>query len=254
MAEKKPEKNQEDKESVRQSQAHVDDHGNRTHLPKDFDRKKWSVCKVCNTTFRINRTKRGIYPKYCSAACRSQSTRLRKIAEENYLKAEIEALQRGETQADVKVASAHERAARMREGLALTDGTDPDTEAMLLARESKAKSLLERVRTAKPFSPEEAQRMQAGIADLVEEQIMMGHRVVMGTLSWSPVQARVFAAMLDKCVPNLSASYTKSEQTRINVEEMPRAQLEKIAAEALRTIDAEPVSPAEAEDKEVNDP
>ena len=95
--------------------------------------------------------------------------------------------------------------------------------------------------------------MQSAIAELVEDQILEAHKVVMGSLVWSPVQARVFNDLMKKCVPDLSASYAKTENTNINLSEMSRDELERIVMAANRTIDAAPIPPSEAEEKEVNE-
>lgn len=223
----------------------------RVHAPPGHSKSEYRTCQVCSAAFRVAKKHTSRHYRYCSHACRTQATRLRRIAEENYLKREMEALAEGKTQAEASSIGIKERRKRIREGVALDGGAAAadDYDALALARESKAKSLLERVRSAEPFTPAEAARMQSGIAALVEDQIMQGHRVVMGTLQWSPTQARVFKVFVDKCIPDLSANFTKSENTNINISEMSREQLEAIAAESMKTIEASP-TPDELIDKE----
>ena len=56
------------------------------------------------------------------------------------------------------------------------------------------------------------------------------HRVVMGELEWSPTQARVFAILLDKCFPDLSASFVQEERAGSDLCVMSRRDLEALAS------------------------
>lgn len=62
--------------------------------------------------------------------------------------------------------------------------------------------------------------------------IAEAHRVVMGEIEWTPTQARVFSNLIDKVVPDLSASYALHEHVPREMSEMSRAELEAIAAGA----------------------
>ena len=64
----------------------------------------------------------------------------------------------------------------------------------------------------------------------VRAQIPCAHRVVMGELEWSPTQARVFATLLDKCLPDLSASFVQDERAPSDLCVMSRRDLEALAA------------------------
>ena len=57
------------------------------------------------------------------------------------------------------------------------------------------------------------------------------HQVVMGEVEWSPTQARVFAKLLDKCVPDLSTSFAESESRNEDFECMTREELEALAVD-----------------------
>lgn len=211
----------------------TDAYGKRVHAPPAAEDRKFATCHVCNATFRLPKTYRR-KPKYCSHACRTDAYRIRKEAREAFLAAELAALEKGETTAHRPPAETpKERAEKIRGLMSMKGGEDP-SHFNRLERDSRAKSLLERVHTAKPFNPDEASRMQSAIAELVQDQIIQAHRVVMGTHAWSPVQARVFSTMLDKCVPNLSASYTKTDNLSVSLSDMSREDLEKIVAEAHR--------------------
>ena len=53
----------------------------------------------------------------------------------------------------------------------------------------------------------------------------------MGEVDWSPTQARVFAKLLDKCVPDLSTSFAESESRNEDFECMTREELEALAVD-----------------------
>ena len=69
----------------------------------------------------------------------------------------------------------------------------------------------------------------------------------MGKLEWSPTQARVFATMLNKVMPDLTAQFVQHEH---NIQESPdkmsREQLEAIASGVNNIIDGE-VAPGDDE-------
>jgi hypothetical protein len=50
----------------------------------------------------------------------------------------------------------------------------------------------------------------------------------MGEVEWSPTQARLFATLLDKCLPDLSASFLEDEQGHDDV--CPVSRHEALAA------------------------
>ena len=52
-----------------------------------------------------------------------------------------------------------------------------------------------------PLTPAQSAKVRAYVFGMLRAQIPCAHRVVMGELEWSPTQARVFATLLDKCLP-----------------------------------------------------
>lgn len=80
------------------------------------------------------------------------------------------------------------------------------------------------------LSPGQVAHLRAKIASQVREQIELAHKVVLGEIEWSPTQARVFSTMLNKVVPDLSASFHQHEHRVAGIREMSRADLERIAA------------------------
>ena len=96
----------------------------------------------------------------------------------------------------------------------------------------------------KKLTPAQVGRLRADIYSKVSEQVSEAHKVVMGTHNdgWNPTQARVFATMLNKVVPDLTAQFVQHEH---NIQEAPekmsREQLEAIAMGVNNIIDAEAV-------------
>jgi hypothetical protein len=52
----------------------------------------------------------------------------------------------------------------------------------------------------------------------------------MGEVQWTPTQARVFAALMHKCIPDLSASFVQNERSDREITMLTREELEAIAA------------------------
>ena len=82
--------------------------------------------------------------------------------------------------------------------------------------------------------------MRSGLFRRVESQLDEAHKVVMGKQDWSPTQARVFATMLNKVMPDLTAAFVQHEHNIQDApEKMTHDQLEAIASGVGSIIDAE---------------
>ncbi|TPE47170.1 hypothetical protein [Amaricoccus solimangrovi] len=57
------------------------------------------------------------------------------------------------------------------------------------------------------LTPAQRARLRAHVLGLLRAQIPLAHRVVMGEVQWTPTQSRLFAALLDKCVPELPPNF-----------------------------------------------
>lgn len=95
------------------------------------------------------------------------------------------------------------------------------------------------------LTPAQSASIRGQIAGLMNEQIGHANEVVLGLREWGPTQARVFSTMLNKIVPDLSASYHSHEHAVKDVIDMSRDELERIAA-GIDAIEAE-VVPDEAD-------
>lgn len=82
----------------------------------------------------------------------------------------------------------------------------------------------------KLLSPQHVARMRASVFKRVQNQIDEAHAVVMGQKDWTPTQARVFATMLNKVMPDLTAQFVQHEHaTKSDMRELSREDLERIA-------------------------
>ena len=98
-----------------------------------------------------------------------------------------------------------------------------------------------------PLTPYESSRLRSHIFQCVAEQIELAHAFVMsrpldptapegepGSLppKLNPQQVRVFTALLNKVVPDLSHTFTQSADDKRDLHELTREELERIVAEA----------------------
>lgn len=91
------------------------------------------------------------------------------------------------------------------------------------------------------LSPGQVAHLRGRLGSMVREHLELANLVVRGELEWSPTQARIFATLINKVVPDLSASFHAHEHKHQGVREMSRADLERIARglDDLQTIEAE---------------
>jgi hypothetical protein len=82
-----------------------------------------------------------------------------------------------------------------------------------------------------PLTPGQSAKVRSYVVGLLRVQIPCAHQVVMGEVDWSPTQARIFTKLLDKCVPDLSASFVESESRNEDFACMTREELEALAAD-----------------------
>lgn len=80
------------------------------------------------------------------------------------------------------------------------------------------------------LTPMQSSQIRGQIASFVRNQIEIANNVVIGAVDWNPTQARVFGMLLNKVVPDLSASYVQHEHNNKDVIDMSRDELERIAA------------------------
>ena len=76
-----------------------------------------------------------------------------------------------------------------------------------------------------PLTPAQSAKVRAYVFGLLRAQAPLAHRVVRGEAEWSLTQARVFATLLDKCLPDLCASIVKHERRDDDLVVMSREDL-----------------------------
>ena len=89
------------------------------------------------------------------------------------------------------------------------------------------------------LSPHQVANLRGQIARNMQNHITLADEVVKGHREWTPTQARVFSNLLNKVIPDLSASYHQHEHNHKNITEMSREELELIASGVDGIIDAE---------------
>lgn len=188
-------------------------------------------CSVCGVLFE-----RATARTACSPACRAEEKRLYWLRGRLALRSRRkEDPERDEKVLNDQVRRQRECRARQRERMALEDERDrhiPPLDAMA------------KLTTRVYLPPATAARLRARIANYVEAQLPLAKEVIDGTRTWNPTQARVFSLMLNKVLPDLSASYIQQETIDRPVAEMSREELERIAsgsliAELAQTIEGE---------------
>ena len=80
------------------------------------------------------------------------------------------------------------------------------------------------------LSPKRVSDMRGKIASKVTQHLEIADRVVKGEVEWTPTQARVFATLINKVIPDLTASFNQHEHHHKNITEMSRDELERIAS------------------------
>ncbi|WP_138465340.1 hypothetical protein [Poseidonocella sp. HB161398] len=206
-------------------------------------------CKVCKTTFR---DKHQSTVRFCSRACRSR-TLTREYAIETGTLAEFEerqAAREAKRQKTVEEAAARasgappkrtrfhrKRMARAREA-ELADPETAASEASLttaVASATAAPPASETPAGTTPFTHEQVNALRAGLITEVEQHLADAHEVIRGTRVWTSTQVRLFGKLIDKVLPNLSAS----EHLHHQPEDRPLADLSREELEAIISAEDE---------------
>ena len=99
------------------------------------------------------------------------------------------------------------------------------------------------------LSPNQVANLRGQIARNMETHIALADEVIKDVTEWTPTQARVFSNLLNKVIPDLSASFHQHEHSLRALNEMSREELERIASGVDEIIDAEPVRKMNMTDK-----
>ena len=100
------------------------------------------------------------------------------------------------------------------------------------------------------LSPNQVANLRGQIARNMETHIALADEVIKGVTEWTPTQARVFSNLLNKVIPDLSASFHQHEHSHRALSTKCLARLERIASGVDEIIDAEPVEEDEHDGQE----
>jgi len=89
------------------------------------------------------------------------------------------------------------------------------------------------------LSPHQVANLRGQIASKMQTHLTLADEVVKGHIEWTPTQARVFSSLLNKVIPDLSASYHQHEHSHKALTEMSREELERIASGVDNIVDSE---------------
>ena len=232
--------------------------GRPSHLPPVP-----KTCLHCGATFLAPATKRDLH-HFCSDRCRwgFHEAKNARLTSDDPTLAAIETPQRV---ADAIAAGStpHQAPSPTSEAPQTAPPPIPPAPAPAAAPPSAAPADLEKavgraMLVGKPLSPAMTARIRGRIAMAVSENIDLAASVVEGKVAWTPTQARVFGMLLNKVVPDLSASHVTHEQASTDLQGMSIEQLERIAAglDDIATIDgdADDVTPPPPSTTPAKDP
>lgn len=89
------------------------------------------------------------------------------------------------------------------------------------------------------LSPHQVASLRGQIASKMQTHLTLADEVVKGHIEWTPTQARVFSSLLNKVIPDLSASYHQHEHSVKELNEMSREELERIASGVDNIIESD---------------
>ena len=89
------------------------------------------------------------------------------------------------------------------------------------------------------LSPHQVANLRGQIASKMQTHLTLADEVVKGHIEWTPTQARVFSSLLNKVIPDLSASDHQHEHSHKALTEMSREELERIASGVDNIVDSE---------------
>ncbi len=93
------------------------------------------------------------------------------------------------------------------------------------------------------INPEEIERMRLQVFNVVRHNIPRVKEVLDGKRKWDGGQIKLYLSLLDKCMPNLSQTYSTVEHVGKGVEELSMDQLTQILATQLAKTTPEEAPP-----------
>jgi hypothetical protein len=103
----------------------------------------------------------------------------------------------------------------------------------------------------RPVTPVEIDRVRRSALDVVRKNIPVVRQVLAGERKWTNQQVRLFGMMLNKVMPDLSASFNTHTHEHKNIDELSIEELHKIAAAAVASSPSEEAISPDVEDAEI---
>jgi hypothetical protein len=100
------------------------------------------------------------------------------------------------------------------------------------------------------LTPQRVAQLRSRIANIIAVNMDTAFDVIEGTKTWTPTQARIFQALLNKVVPDIKASVHQHNHVHTDASKLSREELMRIASEgAMEDEESEDV--VDADYKEV---
>lgn len=80
------------------------------------------------------------------------------------------------------------------------------------------------------LTPQQVAVLRGKISEKLSKNLTMAQEVLNGTREWNPTQARVFTALLNKVIPDVSLSFAQVDVQSKDMNNLSRKELEEIAS------------------------
>ena len=80
------------------------------------------------------------------------------------------------------------------------------------------------------LTPQQVMKLRSSIASSLTKNLNKAQEVLDGKIEWTPTQARVFTALLNKVIPDISMTYAQVDIRDKELSNMSREELEEIAS------------------------
>jgi len=118
------------------------------------------------------------------------------------------------------------------------------TEALASDRKKKSTTVLAAVVSKDvKLTPARIIALRSRISGIIGSQLDTAEKVILGTQTWSPTQARVFSALLNKVVPDLKLTHNQHDHVHTDATKLSREDLMAIAAKASEQDPNDPDEP-----------
>ena len=85
-------------------------------------------------------------------------------------------------------------------------------------------------KTTPSLTPQQVSVLRGKISEKLSKNLTMAQEVLNGTREWNPTQARVYTALLNKVIPDVSLSFAQVDVQTKDMNNLSRKELEEIAS------------------------